>query len=65
MQIAEHFVILADFLNETSLTLERWARESKDGSWSTHQVDANRALADQCRKQAQLCIQLAGQTVVT
>jgi hypothetical protein len=64
MQIAEHFVNLADFLTTTSQTLEHWARESKDCGWSTHQVDANRRLADQCRKQAQLCIQLAGQTVV-
>jgi hypothetical protein len=30
--------------------LEIWARESVDGGWSTHQVDAMRRCADRCRK---------------
>jgi hypothetical protein len=65
MQIAEHFMNLSKFLRETSETLDNWARESRDGGWSTHQVDANRRLADKCREQARLCEALAGQTVVT
>jgi hypothetical protein len=32
--------------------LDAWARESVEGSWSTHQVDAQRRRADQCRKYA-------------
>ena len=36
--------------------LDAWARESAEGSWSTHQVDAQRRRADQCRKYAVDCL---------
>ena len=64
MQIAECFVNLADFLDETAKTLDQWAVESQRG-WSTHQVEANIALAHKCRVQAAECMRLAGATVVT
>jgi hypothetical protein len=31
---------------------DAWARESRDGGWSTHQVDANRKMAVMCRDEA-------------
>jgi len=33
-------------LREIAEQLERWARESKSGGWSTHQVQPQRELAD-------------------
>jgi len=65
MQIAEHFVNLADFLEATAKTLDQWAVESQRYGWSTHQVEANIALAHKCRVQAAECVRLAGHTVVT
>lgn len=41
-----------DFLNELANRLENWANESRTGGWSTHQVDANRKAADDCRREA-------------
>lgn len=41
---AEHF--------DMATLLDAWARESVEGSWSTHQVDAMRRRADQCRRHA-------------
>ena len=38
----KQFVIL---LNRVAQQLRRWARESVDGGWSTHQVRAQRDLA--------------------
>lgn len=34
--------------------LDIWARQSKEGGWSTHQVDPMRAKADDLRRQAAL-----------
>lgn len=52
-----HLAALADamklqeqFLIGLSLTLDRWAKQSVDGAWSTHQVEPNRREADACRK---------------
>lgn len=36
--------------DDMAALLDAWARESVDGGWSTHQVDANRKRADQCRR---------------
>lgn len=33
-------------LRETAEKLEQWARESRSGGWSTHQVAANLAQAE-------------------
>ncbi|WP_316207453.1 hypothetical protein [Bradyrhizobium sp. SZCCHNR3118] len=40
------------FLEDLADTLDRWARESRFGGWSTHHVDANRREADSCRRKA-------------
>lgn len=44
----------ADHLDMGAL-LEAWARESVDGGWSTHQVDAMRRRSDVCRAFARSC----------
>jgi hypothetical protein len=41
-----------DFLERTANQLDRWAVESSRGGWSTHQVDANRRMADEFRRMA-------------
>lgn len=33
-------------------TLDGWAQHSLDGGWSTHQVEANRKMADDFRRKA-------------
>lgn len=33
-------------------TLDEWARQSRDGGWSTHQVQANIDTANICRRGA-------------
>lgn len=43
---------VVDFLNDLANTLDRWADESRSGGWSTHQVEANRKKADECRRMA-------------
>jgi hypothetical protein len=43
---------IVDFLENLADTLEGWAKESLEGGWSTHQVQANRAEADRCRRKA-------------
>lgn len=40
------------FLDDLADTLDNWARSSRLGGWSTHQVDANMAKANDCRRQA-------------
>jgi len=40
------------FLDDAADTLDAWARESQSGGWSTHQVAANRKLADDHRRKA-------------
>lgn len=40
-----------DFLDALADRLDGWANESRTGGWSTHQVDANRKAADDCRRQ--------------
>lgn len=45
----EHCAKLFDTLAQT---LDRWATESRDRGWSTHQVEDNRKRADDCRRYA-------------
>lgn len=44
--------IIYNFLMTLADTLDGWAQESRRGGWSTHQVDANRREADNCRRKA-------------
>lgn len=45
------------FLDTLADRLDGWAIQSQKGGWSTHQVDANIAAADECRRTAaRLCI---------
>lgn len=44
----------ASFLEELASKLDKWADESIAGGWSTHQVEANRKAADDCRRQASM-----------
>jgi hypothetical protein len=44
-QCAKLFDVLAS-------TMERWATESREGGWSTHQVSENRVRAADCRRYA-------------
>lgn len=39
----------AEFLMQLADTLDGWARDSQQGGWSTHQVEANRKKANECR----------------
>ena len=48
----------ARFLMKAADTMDRWAHESRVGGWSTHQVEANKALAGDCRQQAALLYSL-------
>lgn len=43
-----------EFLEKIADTLDSWAKESKEGGWSTHQVEANLRLAKECRRKAGL-----------
>lgn len=43
-----------EFLFALADKLDGWAKESLDGGWSTHQVQANRDAANDCRRQAAL-----------
>lgn len=45
----EHCVRLFDTL---AMTMDRWATDSREGGWSTHQVEENRKRADDCRRYA-------------
>lgn len=47
-----HITSTIQFLDELADRLDRWADETLAGSWSTHQVEANRAAASDCRRQA-------------
>lgn len=40
------------FLEIMADRLDGWARDSRSGGWSTHQVQANITAADECRRQA-------------
>jgi len=40
------------FLEGLADTLDEWAERSIRGGWSTHQVEANRAAANECRRMA-------------
>jgi hypothetical protein len=41
-----------EFLEELADRLDRWARESREHGYSTHQVQANIDAANECRRQA-------------
>jgi hypothetical protein len=38
-------------LEDAAWHCDKWAKESESGGWSTHQVDANRKLADHLRRE--------------
>lgn len=40
------------FLEQMADVLDGWANQSKSGGWSTHQVNANEAYANTCRREA-------------
>lgn len=40
------------FLNAMADRLDRWAKDSKAGGWSTHQVTPNEEAANECRRRA-------------
>lgn len=42
----------AVYLQGVADTADGWAEQSRSGGWSTHQVEANRALANDCRRRA-------------
>lgn len=42
----------AAFLEKMADQLDAWAKESREGGWSTHQVEANRKMALECRARA-------------
>ncbi|WP_454627005.1 hypothetical protein [Bradyrhizobium cenepequi] len=42
----------ASYLSALADQLDAWAEESKNGGWSTHQVQANIATANSCRRVA-------------
>lgn len=42
----------AGFLDGLAMRLDGWAEQSRTGGWSTHQVEANRKAADDCRRMA-------------
>lgn len=49
------------FLGRMADTLDTWAKESREGGWSTHQVQANIGAASDCRshgmKLMQACLE--------
>lgn len=42
----------AKLFDTLAQTMDRWATESREGGWSTHQVEDNRKRADDCRRYA-------------
>jgi len=40
------------FLEQLADKLDGWAASSVSGGWSTHQVNANREAANECRRKA-------------
>lgn len=53
---------VALFLDALADRLDGWADESKRGGWSTHQVDANRSAANDCRRMASVLRKDAART---
>jgi hypothetical protein len=51
-KVRDQIVTTIHFLDELGNTLDGWADQTLGGGWSTHQVDANRAQANECRRQA-------------
>ena len=45
-------LITATFLEGLADTLDTWARQSRSGGWSTHQVEPNMTRANDCRRRA-------------
>lgn len=41
-----------EFLMDIADRMDLWADESRSGGWSTHQVEANKAAANDCRRKA-------------
>jgi 3-methyladenine DNA glycosylase AlkC len=48
----QRYVDVIEFLENAANQLDGWAAESQSGGWSTHQVERNRRLADECRRMA-------------
>lgn len=48
----ETLILAQGFLEGMAVRLDNWAEQSKTGGWSTHQVEANRNAADDCRRMA-------------
>lgn len=58
-EVAEVHSQFIDAMRSTALylegiadTVDGWAVQSRSGGWSTHQVAANEALANDCRRRA-------------
>lgn len=46
--------ITVGFLTGLADQLDQWAKESREGGWSTHQVQKNIDTANDCRRRASL-----------
>jgi hypothetical protein len=51
-RLREPALFTAGFLDGLAMRLDGWAKESRTGGWSTHQVEANTKAADDCRRAA-------------
>jgi hypothetical protein len=60
MNLRGELVDTAIFLDGVANQLDQWAKESRNGGWSTHQVEANIQWANNCRRRAaEIRIELA------
>ena len=48
----EKLRVIQGFLFGLAKTLDGWAKQSRDGGWSTHQVEPNISAANDCRRMA-------------
>lgn len=55
--IGERVMNTIEFLLSLANRLDRWADETRYYGWNTHQVEANRGAANECRRQAANLIQ--------
>lgn len=46
----DRLLSMAEYLHELANQMDDWAEESRIGGWSTHQVAAQRELANQIRR---------------
>jgi hypothetical protein len=52
VKVSEAVADAAAYLSTLADQLDMWAEESRNGGWSTHQVQANINAADSCRRMA-------------